>query len=325
MDGFYNSVLLVSPTVGSLTWAGELLTGQSIKESSTFLIRRVMTGTCPILRPIYGWTILGSAWVSRQKLWMDGGAGFPYLAASHFNGAHYAVWTRGVKRSAVETHRGLCLSSARIWSLGFSPNLHGEKKQGKALKEAWRSCESIRENKRTSLDLLVKEIFVHNSWNVQQGVPHPKERVFTVQGQKQTVSLWLPLVKSAQRSFTRLWPNWIRSVLLWVARYCFRYWPWIRTSAQHMLAENATTSKITPIHLGKTEVFNCPGRLNSLLICGCFKRREIFNQYGKNKMKLQIKDHNSNYFMHFRRQFEIQPAFTQKNTFSIFCKSGPGR
>lgn len=133
--------------------------------------------------------------------------GFPYLAASNFRGACYAVWTRGVTRAAVHTHRGLCLSSARIWSLGFSPNLHGENKQGKVLQEAWRSCESIHENKRSFLDLLVKEIFVHNSWDVQQGVPHSKEGVFTVQEQKQIVSLRLPL------SLTHLLPEQIRSEL----------------------------------------------------------------------------------------------------------------
>lgn len=30
------------------------------------------------------------------------------------------------------------------------------------------------------LNLLVKEIFVHNGWNIQQGISHPKECVFTV-------------------------------------------------------------------------------------------------------------------------------------------------
>lgn len=36
-----------------------------------------------------------------------------------------------------------------------------------------RLCEKSRS------DLLVKEIFVHHSWNVEQGISHPKECVFT--------------------------------------------------------------------------------------------------------------------------------------------------
>lgn len=55
--------------------------------------------------------------------------------------------------------------------------------------------------------LLVKEIFVHNSWNVEQGISHPKERVFTVGRQKHIVLCKLPLTNSAQKEDTNnlLW------------------------------------------------------------------------------------------------------------------------
>lgn len=37
---------------------------------------------------------------------------------------------------------------------------------------------------KSYFDLLVKEVLVHNSWNVKQGISHPKECVFTVWRQK---------------------------------------------------------------------------------------------------------------------------------------------
>lgn len=44
----------------------------------------------------------------------------PYLVPRNFNTLHYwSTWCP----SEVLTHKALCLSSARIWSLGFSPNL----------------------------------------------------------------------------------------------------------------------------------------------------------------------------------------------------------
>lgn len=48
---------------------------------------------------------------------------------------------------------------------------------------------------RRCLDLLVKEIFVHNSWNVEQGISHPKECVFTAERQKHIVLCRLPLTR----------------------------------------------------------------------------------------------------------------------------------
>lgn len=56
-------------------------------------------------------------------------------------------------------------------------------------------------------DLLVKEIFVHNSWNVEQGISHPKECVFTVWRQKHIVLCRLPLTSSAPTEDTNslLW------------------------------------------------------------------------------------------------------------------------
>lgn len=57
------------------------------------------------------------------------------------------------------------------------------------------------------LYLLVKEIFLHNSWNVEQGISHSKECVFTVGRQKHIVLLRLPLISSAQTEDTNnlLW------------------------------------------------------------------------------------------------------------------------
>ncbi len=48
------------------------------------------------------------------------------------------------------------------------------------------------------LDLLIKEIFVHNSWNVKQGISHPEECVFTVGRQNHIVLCKLPLTSSAR-------------------------------------------------------------------------------------------------------------------------------
>lgn len=71
---------------------------------------------------------------------MDGGAGFPYWAENHFNAARYAVLAHGATPTALVTHRGLCLSSARIWSLGFSPNLSAENKR---VQSVWGSMVAV--------------------------------------------------------------------------------------------------------------------------------------------------------------------------------------
>lgn len=39
------------------------------------------------------------------------------------------------------------------------------------------------------LNVLVQEIFVHNSWNIQQGISHAEECVFTVRRHKPIVLL----------------------------------------------------------------------------------------------------------------------------------------
>lgn len=143
-------------------------------------------------------------WVSSRKLWMDGEAGFPYLAASHFNAARYAALTRGVTRGCSLHSQGFVFVLSQDLVVGLQSKPERREQARQSVSGGMTAVWSIPENKRSSLDLLVKEIFVHNSWDVQQGVPHPKERVFTVQGQKQIVSLGLPLIKSA---LTRLWSD----------------------------------------------------------------------------------------------------------------------
>lgn len=95
----------------------------------------------------------------------------------------------------VLTHKALCLSSARIWSLGFNPNLAGSIKQMSACFKAGTEIGRIQAPQRRCLDLLVKEIFVHNSWNVEQGISHPEECVFTAERQKHIVLCRLPLTR----------------------------------------------------------------------------------------------------------------------------------
>lgn len=95
----------------------------------------------------------------------------PYLVPRNSNTSPYATEACGVLVHL--THRALCLSSARIWSLGFSPNLLGkDRKKNKNINTAsvgWldktQKCEDISGNKLPAhcLDLLVKEIFVHDS------------------------------------------------------------------------------------------------------------------------------------------------------------------
>lgn len=60
-------------------------------------------------------------------------------------------------------------------------------------------------------DLLVKEVFVHNSWNVKQGISHPKECVFTVRRQKHIVLCTLPLTSSAFTEDTDSLPQYRKS------------------------------------------------------------------------------------------------------------------
>lgn len=198
---------------------------------------------------------------------MDCGAGFPYLAVSHFHGTRHVVRTHGITRAAVYTHRGLCLSSARIWSLGFSPNLGGKKKRvaGGTMavwKHPWKQNAGL-------CTYLSRKSLSTTAEMSSRGFPIPKS-VFSLCRYKSTLFHSDSQLSSLQRSLTCFWYNGSGQCRC----YYFRHWPLIGTSAQTHTTKSTTNSKVTPLHFEKTAVFNGSVRMQLLIIYCYLKTRK---------------------------------------------------
>lgn len=200
---------LVSTTADPLTRAGELWTCQSIKEFHRIPNQKGRDGCGPKTE--------GDLWLHYSGFGIECQVGSGERTA----GRGSLIWPRVIPtlhialletievphRAAVCTHRGMCLSSARIWSLGFSPNLSGENKRGKVFQEAWRGVWSIAGTKGALWTYLSRKSLSTTAEMSSRGFPIPKSAFSLCGGRKQIVSLGLPLIESAQLSLTRLWSD----------------------------------------------------------------------------------------------------------------------
>lgn len=239
-------------------------TCQSIKEFTAFPIRRVVTGAGPIRRAIYDRTILGLGLSVKSEAVNGQRGGVPLFGRKSFQCCTLRCFKDEVPhRAAVCTHRGLCLSSARIWSLGFSPNLSGENKRGKVFQEAWRPCEASLKQ-RSSFGLTCQGSLCPQQLRCPAGGSPSQRACFHCAGTKADCFTRTPThqVCTTITHSSLIW--WIQSVSLWFAGYCFGSWQWITTSVQHLLPESVTTSKVTTFQFGKTTVCNYTSKWNIL-------------------------------------------------------------
>lgn len=182
-------------------------------------------------------------WVSSRKLWMDGGAGFPYLAASHSNAARYAALTRGVTRGCSLHSQWFVfvLSQDLVVGLQSKPERREQARQSVSgrhdgrVKHPWKQKELS--------GLTCQGNLCPQQLRCPAGGSPSQRACFHCAGTEADCFTRTPThqVRTTISRSSLIW--WIQSVSLWFACYCFGSCQWITTSVQHMVPESATTSK----------------------------------------------------------------------------------